>query len=327
MQHNSVRRPPAWEPSASSARAPSRKGRNGMMKRNPPVLECIMRDPGQSFRYREHGFSFEKTRWNYHPEYELQLIVETSGTALVGDSVREFGPGYLALIGPDLPHDFLSDIPPGTEVPRRSCVIQFGDALLGPLKMLPEAAGIFHMLEDSRRGIEFGPNIAKRAAHYFAIIAADTDILRLTALLELLAILASTDETLLLSTQGYQAQPDPHANKLINDAMSYVRNELGSDIRLTVAARQACMSDASFSRFFKRNTGKNFVDYVNSIRVADACKLLRNTDEAITDICFKVGYRNISNFNRHFLLEKKMTPSAYRSRANDNLIGVLLKER
>ncbi|MCY1238593.1 HTH-type transcriptional activator RhaR [compost metagenome] len=72
------------------------------------------------------------------------------------------------------------------------------------------------------------------------------------------------------------------------------------------------MSDTAFSRFFKKNTGNSFTDHVNKLRIWQACKLLAESDMPITDICFEVGYLNISNFNRTFLRHHRMTPSAYR---------------
>lgn len=281
-----------------------------------PVLECILQDPAQSFRYLEHGFTLGGTRWNYHPEYEIQYIVETSGTAVVADSIRDFRPGYVALIGPDLPHDFLSDIPAGTEVPLRSRVIQFGDALLGPLLSLPETGPVRALLADAARGIEFQGEAARGAATIMdAMSVLPPGGGRLLKLIELLETLASAPGRLPLASLNYQAQPDPRANDRVNDAMQYVRDNLSETVRLSAAAEKADMSEAAFSRLFKRNTGHNFVDYVQTIRISEACKQLRLTDLPITEIASQVGFQNLSNFNRAFLRKREITPSQYRRRS------------
>jgi transcriptional regulator GlxA family with amidase domain len=52
--------------------------------------------------------------------------------------------------------------------------------------------------------------------------------------------------------------------------------------------------------------------HVNKLRVWKAGQLLTNTSMPITDICFEVGYRNLSNFNRIFLRHHNLTPTRYR---------------
>jgi len=72
------------------------------------------------------------------------------------------------------------------------------------------------------------------------------------------------------------------------------------------------MSEPGFSRFFKRVTGHGFIDLMRKLRVQRACRLLLQTQRSVADICFEVGYGNLSNFNRHFRYEMKVTPSEYR---------------
>ena len=72
------------------------------------------------------------------------------------------------------------------------------------------------------------------------------------------------------------------------------------------------MQSRSFSRFFRQITGRRFSDYLREMRVGEACDLLQNTELPITDICFSVGFNNISWFNRCFMESKKVTPREYR---------------
>lgn len=285
-----------------------------------PHLECIQHGVTESFRYREHGFSFEKTRWNYHPEFELQLIVATTGTAAVGDSIRDFAPGYLALIGPNLPHDFLSDIGIGDWVEERSRVIQFGAEVVAPMLKFPEFRQVEIMLDSSDRGIEFGKATASAAALLIDDIGkADAGPGRLILLFRLLTLLAESTDFQFLASRDYRPTIDQAANDRINQAMNYIRQNLSGEVRLRIAAELVEMNEATFSRFFKRHTGRQFVDYVRNLRVGEACKLLRDSDFPITDICFQVGFNNLSNFNRTFLRDRGMTPSHYRRRALSSL--------
>lgn len=60
------------------------------------------------------------------------------------------------------------------------------------------------------------------------------------------------------------------------------------------------MSEAYFSRFFKRISGMTFSMYLNHIRVNRAIDLIKNTDLSMTEIAMNCGFETIRNFNRVF---------------------------
>src|SRR6202008_2303415 len=70
--------------------------------------------------------------WHFHPEYELTFICSGRGRRHVADHVGTFGPGDLALIGPELPHSWLSTAQPGASETRSTAiVVQFDADFLG----------------------------------------------------------------------------------------------------------------------------------------------------------------------------------------------------
>src|ERR1700752_1676761 len=87
-------------------------------------------------RCLDHGFPTPLARWHYHDEYEVHLIVATSGKAFVGDWIGQFQRGHLVLTGPRLPHNWISLGIPDGGVPRRDRLIQF---LHGPIATSAES--------------------------------------------------------------------------------------------------------------------------------------------------------------------------------------------
>jgi hypothetical protein len=65
-----------------------------------PDLEIVEVRGDESFTAWAHGYPYRTVRWHFHPEYEIQLIVETKGVYFVGDHVGHFEPGNLVLMGP-----------------------------------------------------------------------------------------------------------------------------------------------------------------------------------------------------------------------------------
>ena len=55
-----------------------------------------------------------------------------------------------------------------------------------------------------------------------------------------------------------------------------------------------------------------FNDYVNSLRISNACKQLIKSDASITEISENVGFNTLRTFNRAFMKQTGMTPSEYR---------------
>lgn len=63
---------------------------------------------------------------------------------------------------------------------------------------------------------------------------------------------------------------------------------------MSEAAALVGMSEATFSKYFKRATGQNFSDLVRKLRLAHARRLLEHSDKAISAICYEVGFSNLS---------------------------------
>src|SRR5580693_6503687 len=259
----------------------------------PPDFESIVTDPSQSFKWHQHDCPSNIARWNYHPEYEIHLITRSHGRQFVGDYIGEFGPGNLVLAGSNLPHNWISDLKPGEVIEGRDMVIQFVPELLR------SQAHVFTERADLIRRVG--------AARGFQ---------RLALFFELIDLPARTPEKKILASPDYAPTLDRETLRVVHDVISYVVNNLSGKVRMSEAAAIAGMTQSAFSRFFKKNTGANFVDYSRKLRIGRACKLLSDTGRPVTDICFEVGYANISNFNRHFRKERGVTPSQYKRLSN-----------
>ena len=71
-------------------------------------------------------------------------------------------------------------------------------------------------------------------------------------------------------------------------------------------------SPGAFSRYFAREVGKGFVEYVNDVRCGEACLRLRGGDKPVAEIAHDCGFESLSNFNRQFKLRTGLTPRAFR---------------
>ncbi len=97
--------------------------------------------------------------------------------------------------------------------------------------------------------------------------------------------------------------------------LRHVHARIDQPLRLAELARVAHMSEGAFSRFFHRHAGRTFPAFLNRLRVGRACRMLVETDSAVTEIALACGYANLSDFNRQFLRLKGVAPREFRRQA------------
>ncbi|HKK46366.1 MAG TPA: AraC family transcriptional regulator, partial [Balneolaceae bacterium] len=115
----------------------------------------------------------------------------------------------------------------------------------------------------------------------------------------------------ILSSAGYINSFNENKDNKILRVYEYIMNNFTRDVCLDEAALQANMNPSAFSRYFKRIHKKTFTQFLNEIKIGYACKLLIEQKLNISEICYKSGFNNVSNFNRQFKSLKKTTPTEY----------------
>ena len=262
-----------------------------------PDYEVIVCPPEESFRWFSHDYPWHLAKFNYHPEYELHLVRASSGTMMVGDYLGPFEPGNLVLTGPNVPHNWVSNIAPGEVIRTRDMLIQFTPDWAEKIAALcPELGAIRALFDDAAWGVEFSGATALAGARMLTEIGAARGAERLFLFLRLLEPAALPGQ--------------------VDRAMRFLNENLSEEIDLSIVAAKAGLTPQTFSRAFKRQTGHTFASYLVMTRVYAACTALTQSHAPVTDICFDVGFNSIANFNRQFLKITGRTPSDYRRMAH-----------
>ncbi len=287
-----------------------------------PEFEYVDRAT-ETIRYLEHGWPTPLCRWHSHPEYELHLVVTTRGKAFVGDYIGEFRPGGLFLTGPYLPHNWVTDeVTHPAPVKIRDMLVQFSKESIDRLSdAFPEFNEMSEMFELATSGIEFLGFNSTFARGHFESIRDCKGAERIVAFLKFLLRINEHAEKRALSVVKLSHSEGNSKHTRITLVVDHITKNFSADTSLSEAAEMAAMSPTSFSRNFHKMTGNRFVEFVNRVRIGQACSMLYATDKSISEICFEVGFQNLANFNRHFLKMKKVTPSAYRTIARCELLG------
>jgi len=277
------------------------------------ILEKISHVRDRSFASFEYHCPRFDCPFHYHPEIELTLIVRSSGQRFVGDHVGRFAPGDLVLMGPDLPHMYVSDTK--CSGPAHSIVLQFLPGCLGSgFFERGEMKSIHRLLERSRVGLSFHGRTRDKAEAALKQIDRMDGFPRISAFLHVLDILAQSNESRTLASPTYSPSLALYQGERINRVCDLISKKFKEGITQSEAARTARMSGPSFSRFFRRATNKTFRSFLNEVRVGYASQLLLETDRTVAEACYDSGFGNLSNFNRQFLKLRKVSPRNFRKR-------------
>ena len=144
---------------------------------------------------------------------------------------------------------------------------------------------------------------------------------RFAAFLTFMTDLTRWSDYRLLSSARMQGMDNDDELDQINAIVNRITENVAQPITAADVAAELGMSESRFSRFFRRATGNTFTDFVNHVRINQACQLLMNSDQYITNICYAVGFNNVANFNRRFLEIKGTTPSEFRKQAESRFGG------
>ena len=284
-----------------------------------PQFEVVDRS-NRSIRYLEHGWPTDLCRWHAHEEYELHLIVETRGKAFVGNFIGNFEPGSLFLTGPNLPHNWVTDSVSSEKIEIRDMLVQFSQKSFEKLaEGFPEFGGIRKMLDLAASGILFKGFNPTFARGHMEAIRDNTGPERILAFIRFLVRLNEHAEKVTLSETKLVNADGNSKYARIGNIIDHILENFDVDLNAVDAADMAGMSLTTFGRNFSSVTGHSFVEFVNRVRIGQACGMLYASDDQVTSICFDVGFKNVANFNRHFLKIKGMTPSIYRETARKQL--------
>jgi AraC-like DNA-binding protein len=272
-------------------------------------MEPIQATPGASWTWSRNDDERYDLGWHFHRECELNVITHGTGTRFVGDSAAAYHPGDAVLLGSELPHSWVSGPNGGRQ---RAVVVQFRADFLGPgFLELPEFTPLADLLARAGGGLVLPGWAAGPIAELpLAAPAAGT-----VALLALLVELSRADTLVPIATADYLRPRDGAGRRRVDDVIRYLHTNFQRDLTITDIAAYACMSPAGLSRLFRRCAGSTVTDHLNQVRIAAACRRLRDGDEQVAAIAADCGYRNLANFNRRFREITGTSPREFRRAA------------
>ena len=269
-----------------------------------------------------------KSQFNYpihsHAEFELNFVENCRGVQrVVGDSIEEVGDYDLVLVtGDGLEHAWQQGNCTSPDV--REITIQFSSTLLDErLLGRNQFASIAKMFQRARLGVAFSMTAILKVYNLLdGLSSQEARFEQFLAMLKILYELSNDSDAKTLASSSFAQQESGQESRRVAKVKEYIAAHYAQELRLDDLAALVGMTPSAFSRFFRQHTTRTLSDYIIDIRLGAAARMLVDTTQSISEICYACGFNNLSNFNRIFKARKGYTPRDFRALFTKNRVYV-----
>ncbi len=247
--------------------------------------------------------------FHQHEEIQLSFIKSGEGSLLVGDTVHSFQTGELIILGTNVPHVFKST--PQKGVQSHMLTIFFKRNSFGSDFFETEELKSFDaFFEKASQSFKI-ESPSEKIISLFEAIFQTSKLERFILFLQLLKAV-NESEFISLSLFPQVKKYSDNEGRRMGIIYNFSMNHFKEKITLSQIASEAAMTPQAFCRYFKKRTRKTYIEFLNEIRIEEACNLLKKHPEmSIIEIAEESGFYNISNFHRKFKELKGVRPLRY----------------
>lgn len=291
-------------------------------KSKPAIMKALLKiintPPKEVFQLMKVDEPFFFPSWHFHPEFEIMLVLQGTGMRFVGDSMERFQPGDLAFFGQDIPHFYRSDEEYYQKTSlhnSQAIVLYFREDFFETIWNMPDISHFKKLISSSRRGVKFTGEVKEKLIAQIKKLDDQKDSLsKVIDLLTILQTMAEAKSYQVLSSRGFTHNLDEDDCNRMNSVYQYIINSYAGNPSLEEVSRVAYMSTTAFCRYFKSRTNKTYTQFLNEIKIGNACKLLIENNISISQVCFEIGFNNFTHFNSQFKRIIGITPTQYRQK-------------
>ena len=252
-----------------------------------------------------------------HDVLELNFVANAAGARrVVGDSSEVIGSLDLVLItSSDLEHVWEQHECKSEDI--HEVTVQFRlnfDLSTSPFRF-NSYKPIYQMLMRAKRGLAFPPRAIMLVYHRLVRLSSiEEGFLAVQEFFSILYELSKFDDARELATSSFAKVGIESESKRILKVKNYIDEHYKDELSLEQLADLVGMTPTAFSRYFKQRTSKNISEYIVDIRLGHAARMLIDTADSVSVICWRTGFNTLSNFNRLFRKRKGCSPTEFREK-------------
>ena len=260
-----------------------------------------------------------------HREVQIEWVVEGTGMLIAGNYMQRFESGDVYIIGANQSHIFKSDEVYFNQKEKQqvhSVSIFFDPNQLSvSILGLPEMAGVRKFVNGLHNGYQVPEFLCERVKKIVLEVVKSSDSLRLASFITLLHLFASARFMKPLATNNSEQIISEVEGIRMDQIFQHLVANYKNHISLAEISEVANLTPQAFCRYFKKHTDKTFVNFLNEVRINEACKIIVSGKfNGFSDVSYQTGFDNVTNFNRVFKKTVGKAPREYYRDFADKLI-------
>lgn len=239
---------------------------------------------------------------HFHPEMEVIFIIDGEADVVIGEKQYHLEKEDIILLNSGIRHSVVNS--------RRGilCRIHYSFQAMADIVRNENCIFLCNSAEDKQHSYDELRKILRNLLYQYVRKKHKTECIKISLLYELLDCLIENYQIQDNMNEMHQNRDDIRMHRIIQ----YVNQNFQYSISLSELAQEMFVSTSTLSRFFKKQAGIYFADYLNQVRLRYAMQALLYSEKNITKIAVDCGFSNSSVFNRNFRDVYGMTPSDYR---------------
>lgn len=269
-----------------------------------------------SIHFQDDRLPYFYPHLHRHNEIQITWVISGDGMLLLDNTMQHFQSGDMFVIGANQPHLLKSEpsyFDPNNRKKIHSLNIFFNpNGFVSHLLNFPEMLEIKKFMGSTIFGMQTSGKNATKLRELFLKIGNANAGFRLAYFIELLQVMANFKHWQYLSAQSFATNITDSEGLRMNQVFRYTTDNFNGNISLEQIASVACLTPQSFCRYFKKHTGKTYINFLNEVRINEACKkFAENNFDSIGRVAYKCGFNSVISFNRVFKTITKKTPKDF----------------
>ena len=297
------------------------------MGRKPVVEYRHYEMPAGTYVFALYGagwvrrYGDDRTNLHFHNYLEIGMCLNGTGRMVFDREGFPYGPGDFTIIPARFPHNTISAKGKYSAweylfVDSTSLIrLMTENRALASSRMENLMQGGAYLLKESDN-----PLLYKEIQQVFQLQKEKPEYYQMesNAILSTVCILVIR----MNESSGKEMRPAAEESALVRPAIAYAQEHYREQIRVSDLADACWLSESNFRAVFQEHMNMPPMDYVNSVRIHSACKLLSTSNESIHAIAAKCGFRSMATFNRNFRKFVGTTGEKWRKDPSNYLAGI-----